>query len=98
MVISSTHKNIQVNIPNIEQKNYIKYLGVYIDKNLSWTPHICHINNKISKNIGIINKLRYYLDLHVLKQLYYSLIYPYLQYGITSWGNAYKSKLKKSYN
>ena len=53
------------------------------------------LNDKISKNIGITNKLRYYLDLYVLKQLYYSLIYPHLQYGIISWGNAYKSHLKK---
>ena len=81
-VISSSHKNIQINISNIQQKNCIKYLGVYIDNKLSWTPHISHVNDKISKNIGIINKLRYYLDLHVLKQLYYSLIYPYQQYGI----------------
>jgi flagellin-specific chaperone FliS len=36
-----------------------------------------HVNSKIAKNIGIINKLRYYLDLKMLKQLYYTLR-PYL--------------------
>ena len=44
---------------------------------------------------GIINKLRYYVDLKMLKQLYFTLIYPYLNYGIMSWGNTYASKLTK---
>ena len=47
------------------------------------------------KNVGIINKLRYYVDVHTLKQLYYSFIYPYLTYGVTSWGSACKTRLQK---
>ena len=47
------------------------------------------------KNVGIINKLRYYVDVHTLKQLYYSFIYPYLTYGITNWGSSCKTKLQK---
>jgi hypothetical protein len=31
----------------------------------------------------------------MLKQLYYSLIYPYINYGLMSWGNTYTSKLTK---
>ena len=31
----------------------IKYLGIYIDKNLNWVTHIEHINSKISKKNGI---------------------------------------------
>ena len=53
------------------------------------------MNNKLAKNTGIINKLRYYVDLRMLKQLYFTLIYPYINYGLMSWGNAYTSKLKK---
>ena len=43
--------------------------------------------------MGIINKLKYYLDIHTLTQLYDTLIYPYLSYSITSWGNTYMSRL-----
>ena len=35
------------------------------------------------------------LSLELLKQLYYSLFYPYLQYGIMSWGNTYKTRSTK---
>ena len=35
------------------------------------------------------------MNLQMLKQLYYSLIYPYLNYGIMSWGNTYTTHLSK---
>ena len=40
--------------------------GIYIDKNLTWDQQISHVNNKLAKNTGI-NKLRYYVDLKMLK-------------------------------
>ena len=80
-------------VTGIEQKDYIKYLGVYIDKHLNWQPQIQHVNNKLAKNLGILSKLRYYIDLNILKQIYYALIYPYLSYGILAWGCASKTRL-----
>ena len=68
---------------------------MYLDEYLNWDHQIKHVNVKINKNYGIINKLRYYVDLKMLKQLYFTLIYPYLNYGIMSWGNTYASKLTK---
>ena len=95
MVISSSRIGGHIHVHNIERKSQIKYLGVFIDQNLHWGPQIQHINNKLMRNVGIINKLRYYVDVHTLKQLYYSFIYPYLTYGITSWGSACKARLQK---
>ena len=87
-------KNIpEIKIADIKQKNYIKYLGIFLDKHLAWEYQIKHVNNKIAKNLGIITKLRHYLDLSMLRQLYYTLVYPYSNYGIMSWGNTYTSKL-----
>ena len=45
--------------------------------------------------IGILDKLRYYVSMNTLKQLYYTLIYPYRNYGSTSWGTACQTKFKK---
>ena len=72
----------------------IKYLGIYIDSNLSWKPQIDHISKKIKRSIGILSKLRYYVNISVLTNLYYALIYPFLIYGITAWGNTYPTTLK----
>ena len=35
-------------IVSLEQKNYIVYLGLLIDGNLSWKQHICSLTTKIS--------------------------------------------------
>ena len=46
---------------NLECKDHIKYLGIVIDKNLTWKNHIDVIATKISRNIGLIAKLRHFL-------------------------------------
>ena len=46
------------------------------------------------KNIGIINKLRFYVDLLTLKQFHFSLISPYLTYGIATWGSVCNIRLR----
>ena len=72
----------------LEQKSYVKYLGVLIDSNLSWKYHTGHITSKISKTVGIIARLRYYVPTSVLLRIYQSLIFPYLSYAIVVWGHA----------
>ena len=96
MIITSPQKpHTNINILNIKQKKCIKYLGIYLDEHLNWKKQIDHVSSKIAKNIGILYKLRHYLNLHMLKQLYYTLIYPYINYGAASWGNTYPTNLKK---
>ena len=79
---------------SLEQKDHVKYLGVIIDDKLNWKYHISFLCSKISRNTGIFYKLRHYLSLSQLRQLYYNLIYPYLSYAIVAWGSIYKSHLK----
>ena len=40
-------------------------------------------------------KLRHYLTFPQMKQIYYSLIYPYISYAILAWGSAYKTHINK---
>lgn len=61
---------------------------------LTWKYHISYICSRVSRNIGIISKLRHYLSIHQLKQIYYNLIYPYLSYAVIDWGSAYKTHLQ----
>ena len=91
MLVSLSRCHPKINITGIEQKDHI--MGVHIDKHLNWQPQIQHVNNKLAKNLGILSKLRYYVDLNILKQIYYSLIYPYLSYGILAWGCPSKTRL-----
>ena len=73
-----------------------KYLGVTLDTQLNFDKHISSVENKISRAVGIISKLRHYLPTCAILQLYYnSLIHTHLKYGLVVWDSSYKSKLKK---
>ena len=39
--------------------DHVKYLGMYIDKHLSWNVHIQELCKKLSRANGILSKLRY---------------------------------------
>lgn len=80
---------------SLERKDYVKYLGVLIDGNLSWKYHICHVASKVSRNIGIIARLRHFTPSATLHNIYRSLISPYLSYGLSAWGQAAKIHLDK---
>ena len=80
---------------SLKRENYVKYLGVIIDSNLSWKYHISHIASKISRMIGIIAKLRHFVPISTLHNIYRSLILPYISYGIVVWGQAAKTHLNK---
>ncbi|CAH3177053.1 unnamed protein product [Porites lobata] len=62
-------------------------------KHLDWQPQTQHVNNRLAKNLQILSKLRYFIDLNILKQLNYILIYPYLSYSILALGCASKTRL-----
>ena len=62
-----------------------------VDEHLNWKTHINNIEKKIAKNIGILSKVAYFLN--VLKNLYYTSIYPYLAYCNVCWASTYPTSL-----
>ncbi len=65
-----------INSNYLEEKEYVKYLGVLIDKNLSWASHIQQNKLKISKNLGILAKLRHNVTKPILRNIYNAFILP----------------------
>ena len=76
-------------------KNYVKYLGTLIDKNLLWKIQTDNVATKLSKTVGLIAKWRHFVPQHTLLNIYRSLILPYLPYGLIVWGKASKTHLTK---
>ena len=104
IIESSKKKNQEVNIKIenvdgichfLQRKDRIKYLGVLIDETASFKHHISYVCTRISRNNGIKAKLRHFLTLFQMKQLYYSIIFPYISYAILARGNAYKTHIDK---
>jgi hypothetical protein len=87
--------NLEINKSSMNQVSEVVFLGVILDEHLSWKSHISHIARKISKSIGVIFKSSFCLPKSSLRLLYYSLVYPYLQYCVTVWGSTYPSNLKR---
>ena len=58
------------------------FLGITINNKLKWNSHINKVTNKISKTVGILNKLRSFLPSGVLQTIYNTLILPHLIYGV----------------
>ncbi len=81
----------------LHQVNSIKFLGVYIDQNLTWKDHINYVSKKISKSIGIIHKSRFYLSCKIKLSLYYTLVYPFITYCNMVWSSTYVTNLNKIY-
>ena len=71
------------------------FLGVFLDDNLTWKPHISLLASKLSKSIGIIHKSRFFLSTQSLRTLYNSVILPYLYYFNLAWGDTYKANLQR---
>ena len=53
------------------------FLGITINNKLNWNSHINKVTNKISKTVGILNKLRSFLPSGVLQTIYNTLILPH---------------------
>ena len=83
--------NVILNNNVIERKQETKFLGVIVDEKLKWDSHVRYISTKISRNIGVISKIRNSLNSSTKSLLYYSLVYPYMHYCSTVWGSANKT-------
>ena len=79
----------------ISEEKYVKYLGVLIDSSLTWKHHIANIAKKVSRSIGVMYKIRSLVNITILKNIYYSLIYSHLLYAIQAWGSAFETHKSK---
>ncbi len=76
------HESLALNLNDvvIECVNDMKYLGVIIDRHLTFTSHINKLCGKISSKIGLLWRVRSFIDDGLAMKLYNSLIYPHFLY------------------
>ena len=61
----------------VEQQHY---LGVLLDNNLSWTPHIHLICNKANHLLGFLHRNIHYCLLHLAEHAYKQIVLPAIEY------------------
>ena len=72
---SLEHENI---IPSCE---YVKDLGLFIDKDLSFKHQRCVALGKVWKKLGWVKKTFHCRSTYILRTLWNSLLQPHLDYG-----------------
>ena len=84
------HGNSELKIRNrkIDKTDNVKFLRIMLDDTLSFKAHISYISLKLSRSIGVINRVSYLVPFPQLRNLYFALVYPLLTYGVTVWGKA----------
>ena len=90
--------SLKLNNVEINPCENVKYLEVQIDSHLTFNSHIRMIENKMSRSIGIIIKLKFFLPPSALLKLYNALVHPHLLYGLLVWGTTYTSYLAELCN
>ena len=87
---------IYIGDSQIAETTHTKFLGLYLDKQLTFRHHVNHINSKVSKLIGVLYKLKQHLPHSTLKLLYQTLLLPHFTYGIEAWFGTYSNVTSKS--
>ena len=78
--------SIHINNTKIENVEYFNFLGIYLDKSICWKNHINMLTTKLSKIVGICNRLKSIYPEHVLLTIYNSLFVSQINYGLLLWG------------
>ena len=88
---------LMINNTQIERVTEFNFLGLTVNEYMNWNSHTQKIANKISRTLGVMNRLKRYLPISAMKLMYDSLILSHLQFEITNWGFGWDriSKLQK---
>ena len=87
----SFHLNLTNNCTLISYSNYVEnnctpllmlgiYLYVLIGDKLNWNTHTNNIVSKLMRANSILSKLRYYVNIVILRTIYFVIFHSYLTY------------------
>ena len=78
---------IQINGEAIPQVEFTKFLGMWVDRSLSWKEHASRLTLKLTRNIHLLRMGKHMLSPHVQKILYHAQISSNILYGLGIWGS-----------
>ena len=83
---NATDLHISYKNRQISSIHSTRFLGLVIDKNLSWHCHIDQMIPKLNKASYVIRSLKPFLSFESLKMVYFSTAHSIILHGIIFWG------------
>ena len=80
--------NLKIARNIIEQVAEFNFLWMNIDQNITWKLYVTKKAIKISRVIGVLNKLKHIFPQHILLTIYNFLIQPHLIYVLYLYGKS----------
>lgn len=77
-----------VNGTRLCNETAVKFLGLYVDENLTWKPHCEYLISKLSSLVYLFKNVRGVLTVKQMITLYYAQVESRLRYGICFWGDS----------
>src|SRR5207244_1896360 len=76
--INNTEFCIKIDDVNISEVEYTKFLGIFIDKKLTWQQHVSYISSKIDRSLYVLNSLKFKLIINIINSFYFYFFFIYL--------------------
>ena len=86
---------IRINNEEIRPQKHLKILGVEFDQTLTWERHISSVARRTNAIIISLFKIRSHLSNDILKILVQTHVLPHLQYCLSVWGGATRTRLNR---
>ena len=90
----TVHNLFNENFP-IKKVSETRFLGVIIDEQLSWEPHLTALRRKLGFAASTLYKIRDNVPIYLRKELYHTLYESHLTYCISVWGGVPLSKTSR---
>ena len=71
----------------LQNQRWTKFLGIFVDDELTWNKHVSNLINKLMINKNLLSLSRNLLNKSTLRSIYYAHIFSHLHYGISTWGS-----------
>lgn len=78
---------VSINGTELNRQSSVKYLGVFIDHDLTWKEHVHDLQRSCMAKLAMIRRAGHHLPCHVRKLLYQAFILPNLDYYSVVWNS-----------
>lgn len=91
---NQVHREEWTNL-NISTQETTKFLGIIVDKNLTWNKHTEYLCKRLASAHYAIKRIRTITNENTSVIAYHSLFASHIRYGISTWGSAAHSNMEK---